>query len=149
MCAIDDPVEEVRLTGLDELEKQKDDAVTAYFVGRMRNKHASNEVINRAGVALGRIKDPSCIATLIEYLVTGHYEMIPPSGGPGSMTNTFSKNGGGGGGMGMNQKPTASAPTWRIPACSTPWSRSPARISAMTSGRGPPGMRTRRPRAGR
>ena len=33
MCAIDDDVPEVRLSCLDELEKQKDPGVTAYFVG--------------------------------------------------------------------------------------------------------------------
>ncbi|MGO9114986.1 MAG: HEAT repeat domain-containing protein [Thermoguttaceae bacterium] len=103
-CAIDDDVAEVRLSCLDELEKQKDDAVTDYFVRRMRDKHTTNQVINRAGVALGRMKDPSCVDTLIEYLVTGHDEVIQPAGGPGSMTPTFSKNGGGGG-MSMNQKP--------------------------------------------
>jgi len=105
MCAMDDGVEEVRLSCLDELQKQKDDGVTAYFVGRMRDKHTSNAIINRAGVALGRIKDPSCIGTLIEYLVTGHDEVIQSGGGPGSMTSTFNKNGSGGGGLGMNQKP--------------------------------------------
>jgi hypothetical protein len=103
-CAMDDPVEEVRLSCLDELVKQKDDGVTAYFVGRMRNKHASNADINRAGVALGRIKDPNCVDTLIESLVTRHFEVVQPAGGPGAMTTTFNKNGGGGG-MGMNQKP--------------------------------------------
>ena len=105
MCAMDDPVEEVRLTSLDELQKQKDDGVTAYFVGRMHFKHATNIDINRAGVALGRIKDPSSIDALIESLVTRHFETIQPAGGPGSMTTTFNKNGGGGGGIGMNQKP--------------------------------------------
>ncbi len=105
ICAMDDAVEEVRLSCLDELQKQKDDGVTAYFVGRMRDKHTSNAIINRAGVALGRMKDPSCIGTLIEYLVTGHDEVIQSGGGPGSMTSTFNKNGGGGGGLGMNQKP--------------------------------------------
>ena len=105
MCAMDDPVEEVRLSCLDELQKQKDDGVTAYFVGRMRNKHASNADINRAGVALGRIKDPSCIDSLIESLVTGHDEVIQPPGGAGSTTTTFNKNGGPGGGIAMNQKP--------------------------------------------
>ncbi len=104
-CAMDDPVEEVRLSSLDELQKHKDDAVTAYFVGRMRNKHASNADINRAGVALGRIKDPSAIEALIESLVTRHYEVIQPAGGPGGMTTTFNKNGGPGGGIAMNQKP--------------------------------------------
>ena len=85
ICAIDDAVAEVRLSCLDELEKQKDAAVTAYFVARMRDKHTTNEIINRAGVALGRIKDPSCIDTLIEYLVTMHDEVIQsPRGGPGA-----------------------------------------------------------------
>jgi hypothetical protein len=105
-CAIDDPVEEVRLSCLDELQTQKDEGVTAYFVGRMRDKHTSNAVINRAGVALGRIKDPSCIETLIEYLVTTHSEVIQNPGGPGAMTTTFGTKGTPGGGLGMNQKPT-------------------------------------------
>ena len=66
--AIDDPLEEVRLSCLDELQRQKDDGVTDYFIGRMRDKRASNETINRAGVALGRMKNPSCVETLIDYL---------------------------------------------------------------------------------
>jgi hypothetical protein len=105
-CAIDDSLEEVRLTCLDELAKQKDEMVVAYFVGRMRDKHASNETINRAGVALGRMKDPSCIPTLIQYLVTGHEEVVQPAaGGPGAMNAAFNKKGGPGGGLAMNQKP--------------------------------------------
>ena len=107
ICAIDDEVEEIRLSALDELEKQKDSAVVAYFVKRMRDKKTSNAIINRAGVALGKMKDPSCILDLIQYLVTGHDEVIQPpgGGGPGAMTTTFNKNGGGGGGLGMNAKP--------------------------------------------
>jgi hypothetical protein len=81
--------------------------VTAYFEARMRDKHTTNEIINRAGVALGRMKDPSCIDTLIEYLRTIHDQVIQqPPGGPGAMNATFNKNGGGGGGLAMNQKPT-------------------------------------------
>ncbi len=105
IAAIDDDVPEVRLSCLDELEKQKDPVVTAYFESRMRDKHTSNEVINRAGIALGRMKDPSCIDTLIEYLRTIHDQVVQPAGGPGAMTSTFSKNGGGGGGLAMNQQP--------------------------------------------
>ena len=117
---------------------------------RMRDKHATNEVINRAGVALGRIKDPSCIETLIEYLMTIHDEVIQPAGGPGSMTSTFNKNGGGGGGL-AHESEAHDQPTFptKTRACSTPWSRSPARTSALTSGRGIPGTGTRRPRASR
>ncbi len=103
--AIDDPLEEVRLSCLDELQRQKDDGVTDYFIGRMRDKRASNETINRAGVALGRMKNPSCVETLIDYLITGHKQVIPPPGGQGAMTTTFNKKGGPGGGLGMNQQP--------------------------------------------
>jgi hypothetical protein len=106
MCAIDDVVEEVRLCCLDQLSQQKDAEVSKYFVRRMRDKHTTNEVINRAGVALGRIKDASSIDTLIEYLVTVHDFVIPPAGGPGAMTTSFGKGPGGGGtGLGMNLQP--------------------------------------------
>ena len=110
-CAMDDPVEETRLICLDELVKQtnKDirQAVTNYFVRRMRNKHATNADINRAGVALGRLKDPSTIDTLIESLVTAHEQTIQPAGNPGQMTAAFPKKGsmGPGSGISMNQQP--------------------------------------------
>jgi hypothetical protein len=103
-CAIDDPVEEVRLSCLDVLEKQNDEAVTKYFEGRMRDKHATDEMIERAGVALGRIKDPTSVATLVHYVSYERTEVIPTGGGPGSMTTTFGKNGGPSG-LSMNAQP--------------------------------------------
>ena len=108
ICSVEDPVEEDRLSCLDELEKQKDDAVTHYYENRMRDKKASDDVIDRCGVALGRIKDPHSVATLVLYVAYTRTELVPNSGGgggPGSMTTTFNKNGGGGGGLSMNQKP--------------------------------------------
>lgn len=106
VAAIDDPAKEVRLSCLDELEKQKDDAVTKYFVFRLNDKHASDDTIDRAGIALGRIKDPTSVPSLIEHVYYKHTEVIPSGGGgPGSMTTTFNKNGGGGGGLSMNAKP--------------------------------------------
>ncbi len=105
VCAIDDPLEEVRLSCLDILEKQKDEAVTKYFEHRMTDKHASDETIDRAGEALGRIKDPTSVATLVKYVAYERTEVIPQSGGgPGSMTTTFGKNGGPGG-LSMNAQP--------------------------------------------
>ena len=104
MCAMDDPVEEVRLSSLDELVQQKDQAVVDYFVRRMRNKHASNTDINRGGLALGKLKDPSTVDTLIESLVTIHDRIVQGGGQPGQMSTTFNKKGGGGG-MSMNQQP--------------------------------------------
>jgi hypothetical protein len=106
IAAIDDPFEEVRLQCLDQLEKQKDDAVTKYFEHRMTDKYASDDTIDRAGVALGRIKDPSSVAVLVKYVAYERTEVIPNSGGgPGSMTSSFNKNGGPGGGLSMNAKP--------------------------------------------
>ena len=104
VCAIDDPVEEVRLCCLDILEKQKDEAVTKYFEGRMRDKLASDDTIGRAGVGLGRIKDPSSVATLVKYVSYERTEVIPSGGGPGSMSAGFGKNGGPSG-LSMNGKP--------------------------------------------
>ena len=104
ICAIDDPLEEVRLSCLDILEKQKDEAVTKYFVSRM-NKRATDDEIDRAGVALGRLKDPTSVATLVNYVAYERTEVVPSGGGgPGSMTTTFGKNGGPGG-LSMNAKP--------------------------------------------
>ncbi len=104
VCAIDDPVEEVRLCCLDILEKQKDEAVTKYFEGRMRDKLASDDTIGRAGVGLGRIKDPSSVATLVKYVSYERTEVIPSSGGPGSMSAGFGRNGGPSG-LSMNSQP--------------------------------------------
>ncbi len=105
ICAIDDDVEEVRLSCLDLLQRQSDPAVVKYFVGRIRDKNATDETIDRAGVALGRLKDPSCVDTLIEYLQTTRVEVIQSSSGPGNMNATFNKKGGPGGGLGVGQKP--------------------------------------------
>ncbi len=106
VAAIDDPLEEVRLCCLDALEKQKDDAVSKYFEVRMNDKHASDDTIERTGIALGRVKDPTSVPALIEHVYYKRTEVIPSGGGgPGSMTTTFNKNGGGGGGLSMNAKP--------------------------------------------
>lgn len=104
VCAIDDPVDEVRLLCLDWLEKQKDDAVTDYFIHRLNDKHASDETIDHAGVALGRIKDPKAVPSLIEHVYYTRTEVIPQSGGPGAMSAGFGRNGAPSG-LSMNQKP--------------------------------------------
>ena len=102
--AMDDPIEEVRLTCLDYLKKTKSPSVVEYFAGKLKSK--DNKVINRAGVALGAMGSPAAVSPLIDALVTEHKFKITPGGGSGSMSVGFPTGGsGGGGGLSMNQKP--------------------------------------------
>ena len=99
IASIVDPVEEVRLTCLDHLEKKKRPEVAAYFVGKLRDK--DNVVVNLAAIGLGRMKDPSSIGPLINALVTVHKFKIINPGGDG-MSASF---GSGGAGLSMGNKP--------------------------------------------
>jgi len=99
IASIVDPVEEVRLTCLDHLEKKKRPEVAAYFVGKLRDK--DNIVVNLAAIGLGRMKDPSSIGPLINALVTSHKFKIVTPGGDG-MSASF---GSGGTGLSMGNKP--------------------------------------------
>ena len=51
--------------------------------------------MNRAGVALARMKDPTATGPLIDALVTTHKFKLS-AGDPGSMSATFNKNPSGG-----------------------------------------------------
>ncbi|HWB08599.1 MAG TPA: HEAT repeat domain-containing protein [Pirellulales bacterium] len=71
-----DADEEVRLTCLDYITERPSPALTDYFVGRLHDKE--NTVVNRAGQALGKLKDRKAIAPLIEALMTDHIFQIAP-----------------------------------------------------------------------
>jgi hypothetical protein len=101
--AIDDAIDEVRLSCLDQLQKRKCPEAVAYFVGKLKSK--DNRVVNRAGLALGRMGDSSAVAPLIDALVTTHrYRIV--TGNPGSISTTFPTGGTGGGGLAMGGGPT-------------------------------------------
>lgn len=107
--AINDEMEEVRLSCVDELEKSakkaKDPLVSKFLIGRLTPK-SENKVLTRAAVALSRLKDPDSILPLINVLTVLRKQQVSGGGGPGSMTTTFDKTGkSGGGGLAMNQKP--------------------------------------------
>ena len=103
VCSIEDPIEEVRLTCLDYLEKKKSPEVVDYYVGKLRSK--DNRMVNLAAEGLGRMKNPSAVGPLIGALVTQHKYKIG-SGNPGAMSATFpTGNTPGGGGLAMNQRP--------------------------------------------
>jgi hypothetical protein len=99
--AIDDPVEEVRLTCLDHLKKQKHPDVIAYFVGRLKDKK-DNRIVNLAGAALGQMGDTSAVDPLIDALVTVHKFKV--TSGSGQTSAGFNSAGGGGLSMGSSTK---------------------------------------------
>lgn len=65
-----DPDEEIRLQSLDYLVRSRRPNLAAPYIRALRNR--DNEIINRAGLALGRIGDPAAIGPLIDVLVTTH-----------------------------------------------------------------------------
>jgi hypothetical protein len=93
VAAMEDPLDEVRQTCLDRLQGEKRPDVVAYFAGKLRAK--DNAIVNLAGAALGRMKDPAAVGPLIEALVTTHKFKISKSGGDNSMSATFGSGGGG------------------------------------------------------
>jgi hypothetical protein len=100
-AAIEDPVEELRLSCLDHLQKEKRPDIVAFFVSKLRDKK-DNLTVNLAAVALGRMNDPSSIGPLIDALVTSHKFKVVKSGGDGSTSASF---GSGGAGLSMGGGP--------------------------------------------
>lgn len=101
VTSIEDDVEEVRLSCLDYLQARPRPEVVYYYLNRLRDKSRDPIVINRAGFALGRMKDPSAIQPLIEALVTYRKIKINQPGGDNPTTAGFGGWRGGPGGMGM------------------------------------------------
>ena len=127
IASIYDPVAEVRLTCLDRLQTKKRPEVVAYYVSKLADKKSTNDVVNLAGLALGRMKDPSAIGPLIDALVTVHKFKIANPGGDNATSNTF---GTGPGGRGRQAawgcRPAVGQRSFASPSptrpCSTPWS---------------------------
>ncbi len=86
VTALDDSDQEIRLTCLDYLEKQPNTGAVNEFIRRMR-KTNDNAMVNRAAVALGRMKDPTSIRPLIDALVTKHDFELPSN--PNNMNSSF------------------------------------------------------------
>jgi len=92
--ALEDPLEEVRLTCLDHLQETKSPDVVAYFCRQLG--HKDNAMVHRAAVGLSYMKDPASILPLIGALVTVHKYRVSQGGGPGSISPTFGMGPGGG-----------------------------------------------------
>jgi hypothetical protein len=91
--AMDDPDDDVRDTCLDYLAKAAHPGAIDFFIKRLN--HKDNDMVNRAGYALGKMKDPRAVRPLIDALVTTHKIQIQQ--GNGNNMNTGFGGGGGGG----------------------------------------------------
>ena len=106
-ASVEDSVEDVRLTSLDQVEKLKNAEVVKYYIDQLKSK--DNHIVNRAALALGRLKARAAIGPLIDALITVHKYKIETGSNPGSISPTFSRGpsgsgasgGMGGGGLGV------------------------------------------------
>jgi len=96
VASMEDSADEVRLSCLEALAKMKHEEIVRYYILRLRDKN--NEKVNRAGVALSYMKDPTSVRPLIDALVTTHEYKIT-TGTPGGMSSAFGRNGTPGMGM--------------------------------------------------
>lgn len=78
-CAMNDPVEEIRLSCLDELKKHHAQAAVDYFCIELKSK--ANVRVNRAAELIGEIGDMNAVPPLIAALTTKHKYII--AAGPG------------------------------------------------------------------
>ncbi|MFM8250433.1 MAG: HEAT repeat domain-containing protein [Planctomycetota bacterium] len=100
--AIQDDDQGIRERCLDQLERIKSEQITIALCRLLRDEN--NVVVQRAAVALGRFQDPSATLPLIDALVTKHKQVVSSGGGAGSISPTFSADGGGGLSMGGGPK---------------------------------------------
>ncbi|MCE9604590.1 MAG: HEAT repeat domain-containing protein [Planctomycetia bacterium] len=91
--SLNDDSEEIRLTALDLLAASPQKSFVDYYIQQLHS--ADNEIVNRAGVALSRFKDPRSIAPLIDALVTKHKYSIT-TGNPGGGLSAGQGSGGAG-----------------------------------------------------
>jgi hypothetical protein len=93
--SLHDGDEEVRIAAMDEVVARQYAGGVPRYVQALKDKN--NAIVNRAGAALGLLKDPAAIQPLIDALVTTH-TFVVQKGQPGSTSATFGNVPGGGGG---------------------------------------------------
>ncbi len=100
-CSLEDGDKETRISALEALAPQRSPELASYYIAALHSK--DNVRINRAGLGLKYMNDPSSVMPLIEALVTTHIVELAPAGNPGQTSATFGgpTGGGSGGGGGM------------------------------------------------
>jgi len=100
--AVDDPIEELRLTALDNLKPNAGPGVTEYFISRLSPKRSTHPQINYAGHALGELNDPSAVPALIQALETTHKFQVVTGSQNGQTTAGVGRSSTGGSGTGFS-----------------------------------------------
>ena len=94
-CSMEDSLEEVRLTCLDFLKKEKHPEVVAYYISKLKSK--DNRLVRRAAVGLSHMNDPTAVRPLIDALVTTHkFKIVKGSGNPNQQSYSFGGSSSGG-----------------------------------------------------
>ncbi len=89
-----DPSDEVRHQCLEHLVKSRRPGLVTPYIRALKDK--DNEIVNRAGAALGQIGDRDAIGPLIDALITKHKFKVSDAN-PDQQAYTFSNEGGGSG----------------------------------------------------
>ncbi|MGC3972320.1 MAG: HEAT repeat domain-containing protein [Pirellulales bacterium] len=81
--SLKDPSSDIRVSCLDYLDDVPQQSLVDYYIRELRSK--DNDVVNRAGVALSRFKDPRAVGPMIDALITIHKYQIT-TGSPGGIS---------------------------------------------------------------
>lgn len=99
--SVDEKIEELRLSALDEMMPHKGPGVTEYYISRLSPKKSTHEQLNYAAYALGVLEDSSAIPALIQALETTHKFQVQTGNSNGQTSATAGRSSSGGGGMGF------------------------------------------------
>lgn len=99
---VDEKIEELRLTALDNLIPHKSIGVTEYFMMRLSPTKSTNEQINYAAYALGELGDQSAVSALIQALETTHRFQVTTGSSNGQTSAGMGRSSNGSGGAGLS-----------------------------------------------
>ncbi|MCR5163933.1 MAG: HEAT repeat domain-containing protein [Thermoguttaceae bacterium] len=99
--SVDEKIEELRLSALDEVKPHKGPGVTEYYIARLSPKKSTHEQLNYAAYALGALEDSSAVPALIQALETTHKFQVQTGNSNGQTSVGAGRSSSGGGGMGF------------------------------------------------
>ena len=102
LLSVDEKIEELRLTALDNLKPVSGKGVTEYLITRLSPKTSTNDQVNHAAYALGELGDNSAIPSLFQALVTTHKFQVVTGNQSGQTSAGMGSSSNGGKGMGFS-----------------------------------------------